>query len=271
MSSASARPPAGSRTCSAGSRDASRSAPSARPPPPSARRRRSRRTISRPACRRRAPRRSGSTSTCSAMRRCRSRRRPRSSLRSSSTCRSVALLAGLAVLCSLQAVQAIDPNRALSQYVRDEWTAENGFPGGAISAITQTTDGYLWIGSEKGLVRFDGFTFRLVQHARASGFANSPVLGLIADADGSRWAGLQGPTLVHYPRGDLDSVSPDVAIPNSLVTAMCRAADGKGLFFSSIRQGVLAYRGGGFSELAPRTSMPASFVIAMAQTPAGEL
>ena len=55
----------------------------------------------------------------------------------------------------------MDPNRALSQYPRQAWDAERGFPGGAVQAITQGGDGYLWIGSEKGLVRFDGVEFRL--------------------------------------------------------------------------------------------------------------
>ena len=106
-------------------------------------------------------------------------------MRSSSTCRSLGrliFLVWLAAVCSWQTAWAIDPNRALSQYVRDVWTAENGFPGGAVSSIAQTTDGYLWIGCEKGLVRFDGVSFRLVQPSRQSGFANIPGLGLVPDA-----------------------------------------------------------------------------------------
>jgi hypothetical protein len=49
-----------------------------------------------------------------------------------------------------------------SQYIRDHWEAEKGFPGGPVYAITQTADGYLRIGTEKGLVRFDGLNFRLI-------------------------------------------------------------------------------------------------------------
>ena len=54
-------------------------------------------------------------------------------------------------------VRAIDPERAMSQYLRDQWGSEHGFPGGPVHAITQTEDGYLWIAGDKGLVRFDGF------------------------------------------------------------------------------------------------------------------
>jgi signal transduction histidine kinase/ligand-binding sensor domain-containing protein len=173
-------------------------------------------------------------------------------------------------VCSWQTAYAIDPHRALSQYVRDVWTAENGFPGGAVSSIAQTTDGYLWIGAEKGLVRFDGVSFRLVEPSRQSGFANTPVLGLVSDAEGGLWARLQGPVLVHYPRGELMGVTPQEAVPGSLVTAMARGLDG-GLLLASIRRGVLSALGTDFTEIAPRTAMPASFVIAMTQTPSGDL
>src|SRR5918997_4228723 len=63
------------------------------------------------------------------------------------------LLVGLAVVCFAGTAQALDPNRAMSDYVRDRWGTQQGFPGGPVYAITQTADGYLWIGTEKGLVR----------------------------------------------------------------------------------------------------------------------
>src|ERR1035438_9899166 len=71
------------------------------------------------------------------------------------------LMAGLAAwLCLFRAAYGMDPNRAMSQYVHDRWGAEQGFPTGPVYAITQTADGYLWIGTGAGLVRFDGWGFR---------------------------------------------------------------------------------------------------------------
>ena len=86
-------------------------------------------------------------------------------------------LAGpLALLISLPAL-AIDPNRAMSQYVREHWGPERGFPSGPVYGIAQTTDGYLWIGTEAGMVRFDGLNFRLLQKARASQLSLEQPLG----------------------------------------------------------------------------------------------
>jgi signal transduction histidine kinase/ligand-binding sensor domain-containing protein len=193
-------------------------------------------------------------------------------LRSSNTCRSrlAALLAAALLACGgLDTLFALDPDRAVSQYVRDEWTTQNGFPGGTVSSFAQTTDGYLWIGTEKGLVRFDGVAFRLTQHPGRTSAGDAAVLGLVADREGGLWALLHGPTLVHYRKGDVDAL-PDIALPNALVTAMCLGADGN-LLLSAIRRGVMTHRGGQFVVLAPPSVMPASFVIAMAQTRNGDL
>ena len=50
----------------------------------------------------------------------------------------------------------LDPEKALTQYVYDTWTMADGLPHNHIKAIVQTRDGYLWLGTLMGLVRFDG-------------------------------------------------------------------------------------------------------------------
>src|SRR6266478_5168408 len=69
------------------------------------------------------------------------------------------LIAALALACSASLAQALDPNRVMAQYMREHWGSEKGFTGGSVTALAQTPDGYLWIGTEKGLIRFDGFSF----------------------------------------------------------------------------------------------------------------
>src|SRR5258708_35865185 len=92
------------------------------------------------------------------------------------------LATGLALICLVGEARALDPNHTLSQYLREQWTTDNNFPGGAIDAITQTADGYLWMGTEKGLVRFDGVNFHLI--SSFSEFSGDPVSGLTTDGDG---------------------------------------------------------------------------------------
>src|ERR1700729_3576744 len=87
----------------------------------------------------------------------------------------------LVAICFAQEMHAVDPNRTISQYRRDSWGVERGFTGGAVSSIAQTADGYLWIGTAKGLIRFDGVGFRVYQESPRS-VPIGPVQQLIADS-----------------------------------------------------------------------------------------
>ena len=74
------------------------------------------------------------------------------------------LLAVLAVLPLLLAGRAfaLDPTRSIYQYNCQNWTRHNGLPANKINSITQTRDGYLWLGTPIGLVRFSGLEFKAV-------------------------------------------------------------------------------------------------------------
>ena len=78
--------------------------------------------------------------------------------------RTARLIGAFAALCGLWApgASALDPRKSLTQYSRTIWTQERGLPQDTIRTITQTKDGYIWLGSQNGLVRFDGLEFKLV-------------------------------------------------------------------------------------------------------------
>jgi len=75
---------------------------------------------------------------------------------------------GLVALAMAAPAVALDPDRGISRYVRSAWGAERGFVGGTVHALAQTADGYLWIGTERGLIRFDGATFEVIADASAA-------------------------------------------------------------------------------------------------------
>jgi signal transduction histidine kinase/ligand-binding sensor domain-containing protein len=102
--------------------------------------------------------------------------------------------------------RALDPNRLPSQYVREQWTTETRFPGGGVNGIAQTADGYLWIGTDRGLMRFDGFNFRPVSFASIATASNVPILQLLTDAGGTLWVRPQGADLVRQKDGKFESV-----------------------------------------------------------------
>ena len=179
-------------------------------------------------------------------------------------------LAGLVMVCFVNTAQALDPNRAMSEYVRDRWGAEQGFPGGPVYAITQTADGYLWIGAEKGLVRFDGLNFRLFSPADSTTIPAGPILDLMTDAGGNLWIRPQSRNMLRYRDGIFQDVMPDLDSAHSGVTAMCRGPKGEALF--AVRaDGVFMHSGGGFEKLLSTAGRSNLLVISMAKTGDGRV
>jgi signal transduction histidine kinase/ligand-binding sensor domain-containing protein len=166
--------------------------------------------------------------------------------------------------------EAIDPERALSQYLRDRWGTDRGFPGGPVYGITQTSDGFLWIACDKGLVRFDGLKFRLFQPTGTATDPGPAVLGVASGVDGSLWARLRGPGLVRYKDGVFDDGFESVGLSESVVTAMLRGPRDQ-ILLSTLAHGALATRPDGVTTIAPFSAMPtAALVIAMAESRDGD-
>src|SRR3981189_1625867 len=91
---------------------------------------------------------------------------------------------------------ALNPSKSLTQYTRTVWTQEPGLPQAPIRAIGQTADGYLWLGTDEGLARFDGYDFVVFNKDRGELPSNS-ITALAADRDGSLWIGTSS-GLTHY-------------------------------------------------------------------------
>src|SRR5580704_908985 len=114
------------------------------------------------------------------------------------------IIIGVAVLCFANPAHALDPNRLISQYMREYWGSEKGFTGGSVSAIAQTPDGYLWIGTEKGLIRFDGLSFRFFPQATPTSFQIGPIRELLVDGQGNLWILLQNTKILRYHDGEFE-------------------------------------------------------------------
>jgi PAS domain S-box-containing protein len=98
----------------------------------------------------------------------------------------------LILFCSLLAcpsANAVDPDRRISQYAHTAWRVRDGVFPGLPTAITQTTDGYVWIGSEGGLLRFDGVRFVRWTPPAGEHLRTTAIFSLLGAADGSLWIG----------------------------------------------------------------------------------
>ncbi len=84
---------------------------------------------------------------------------------------------------------ALNPALDISQYAHTAWRVREGFSKGPISAIAQTADGYLWLGTEFGLLRFDGVRAVPWQPPAGETLPGSWVRALLAGRDGTLWIG----------------------------------------------------------------------------------
>lgn len=155
----------------------------------------------------------------------------------------------------------------MSQYIRHRWGVEQGFPRGPVYAITQTPDGYLWVGTEAGLLRFDGLNFQMITDP-AHVFSIVGVLGLMPDVEGNLWVRVQGPWMLRYRNGEFRNPLGDE--PFSNITAMCQSTGGE-LIASAPEHGTVIHRNGRFTILADATSLARSPVMSIAQTAFGDV
>ena len=119
-------------------------------------------------------------------------------------------LAGLAGLVGWEAAHAQDepvplaltPKKAITQYVHRVWTQADGLPQNAIGAVTQTHEGYLWVGTQEGLARFDGARFTAYD-ARNTDVLTAPIIArvLYEDRGQQLWVGTEEHGLYRYANG----------------------------------------------------------------------
>ena len=101
---------------------------------------------------------------------------------------------------------ALDPTRRLSQYAHTGWRSRDGYFGGSYpTSIAQTQDGFIWLGTTNGLMRFDGVRFTLWSPPDGQP-PPLPIISLVAARDGSLWMGADG-VIAHLDNGRLTRYS----------------------------------------------------------------
>ena len=169
------------------------------------------------------------------------------------------------ILCTTISVSALDPDRAISQYKRDFWGIEQGFTGGTVYAFAQTPDGYLWIGTEQGLIRFDGLNFQLINQPN---FSQRSIVNVIADADGNLWLRTGYGRIRRYSEGKFEDVTVDSNQP--VWGGISQTKDRRALLLTYQNQ-LVKDNGIGFQVLASEPEFPKMTAISMAQTSDGNI
>lgn len=134
------------------------------------------------------------------------------------------------VVCCSVLVAALLTALGMRPVRADEWntyrlTMRDGLPQNTVTALVQSADGCLWIGTLGGVARFDGVEFEVFEHATHPALANNRIASMHASDDGTIWIGTERGHVAMYSKGTIEPVETpdDVTQP---VVAMTETPDG---------------------------------------------
>ncbi len=135
-------------------------------------------------------------------------------------------LCALLCACACQAA-GLDPRRALTQFRHQAWHTRDGLPQSSVEALAQTSDGYLWVGTQEGVARYDGQRFTVFDKASTRVLRHNRIVALYADTRGWLWIGTDGGGLARYADGVFSAYARDSDVPSERVRSIAEDATGR--------------------------------------------
>ena len=133
------------------------------------------------------------------------------------------LLLLIAEVCA----HAVDPSKPIRDYVRDSWGTTDGLPQGSVLAVAQTADGYLWIGTQEGLVRFNGAEFKPFSPPDAQRLKRNLITALLEDKrEGGLLVGSFGGGLMRFRLGQFISYAVETDSQQNVIRALAEDHQG---------------------------------------------
>jgi signal transduction histidine kinase/ligand-binding sensor domain-containing protein len=129
------------------------------------------------------------------------------------------------LLGNLPTLRALEPITPLANYGRQAWVMENGLPQNTVQALAQTGDGFVWLGTEAGLTRFDGVTFQTFDRNSTPALPSSDIRCLLKTADGALWIGTSDGA-ARWKDGVVTVFSARNGLPGNGVRALIQTGDG---------------------------------------------
>jgi ligand-binding sensor domain-containing protein len=176
---------------------------------------------------------------------------------------------GLLLCLPVPSARALDPNKTLTQYAHRIWGEEEGLLQPTIYSILQTRDGYLWLGTQDSLVRFDGIHFREFDNAAAAGLARSLIHALLEDRDGNLWAASVGSGVVRIqPDGSFRRFTSRDGLPSN--DAFCLSSGAAGEIWICTTRGLVRLdHAGGRRVFTTADGLPSNAVRQSCVSPGG--
>lgn len=134
------------------------------------------------------------------------------------------------------ALKGLNPDKSLSQYTLESWSSDNGLPVQTILQIFKSKNGYVWIATFDGLIRFDGLTFELFNQGNIPQFNVNGVLSVYEKEQGELMIGTNGAGVFYYDGKNFYNKKQDSLLANSFVTSIIQ--DNQGNIWIGTRSGL---------------------------------
>ena len=165
------------------------------------------------------------------------------------------------------AVEARPAPASSADWLADGWQTESGLPHNSVTAVLQTSDGYLWVGTLNGLARFDGVRFTVFRSADTGGLRSNRILCLHQDAYGTLWIGTDGGGLSSYYAGSFSALGPEEGLSSGTILAL--GEDEAGRLWIGTDSGLNLYEAGRVATFFKTDGLPDDQVTALCQ-PVGQ-
>ncbi|HKY31025.1 MAG TPA: two-component regulator propeller domain-containing protein [Candidatus Polarisedimenticolia bacterium] len=169
-----------------------------------------------------------------------------------------------------EAVFALERDRALTQLVLDAWDLEDGLPQISVHAVARTRDGYLWAGTQEGLVRFDGAAFRVHDTSNTPGLGHNSIWALLEDRRGTLWIGTYGGGLAWMRDGEFGTLTMRDGLPGNTIHTLVEDRSGA-LWVGTDAGGLARVEDGKVTTLAAGQGLPGERVNSVATDASGAL
>lgn len=166
-------------------------------------------------------------------------------------------------------IYGIDVKKSFSQYVHEVWMVKNGLPQNSVQAICQTPDGYLWIGTEAGLARFDGIDFKIYNNQNTKQITNNDIMALEKDDRGNLWIGTHGGGLVKYKNDQFTHYTTRDGLPSDIIMSLHN--DRKGNTWIGTGGGLSCFSDGKFISFTKNNGLNSDVVMAICEDSSGTI
>lgn len=165
---------------------------------------------------------------------------------------------------------SLDPTLAITQYVHSNRGVEHGLPQSSVYAVLQSRSGYLWLGTQEGLARFDGNRFVVYDRASYDGLLSNEVRAIVEDDAGGLWLGTNGGGISLLRDGAFTTYTSENGLPSDLVRSLHLDPDGT-LWIGMIDGGLASFDGRSFTSYSPDDGLPGNVVLAITRDAGGTL